>query len=111
MTTLLTSVLRSQEWLHLPAPLDGPGRIALWYALIAFFVMSRAWVGQRRVHWHWPVIGILACGSVCASRAASLSIFLPLVVPAWLLALYLCVFHLRRGAGEGTQLGQEPAAV
>jgi uncharacterized BrkB/YihY/UPF0761 family membrane protein len=63
---------------------------AIGYAWSALFVMSSSWVDNRRVAWHWPVMGGMVSG-LCAAIFAP---FILLCFPCLYLAGYLCFFHL-----------------
>lgn len=60
------------------------------YAWLALARMTMGWIGERRVAWHWPVIGGMA-GVVCATFFATAIV---LYLPCALLGVYLCYFHL-----------------
>ncbi len=62
------------------------------YAWSSLAVMTIAWVGDRRVAWHWPVLGGLA-GLVSAIFFAP---FVLLYLPGAVLAVYLSVFHISK---------------
>lgn len=78
------------------------------YAWFSYFIMGVAWVRNRAVKKWWPLTGTLA-GLVAlgpgflagAPRQEALLTFaasLFYVLPAFLLAVWMVVFHLRKGA-------------
>ncbi|WKB56149.1 hypothetical protein [Eleftheria terrae] len=70
------------------------GALALHTA--TFFVMTKAWVHDRRLAWYWPVFGLLSLGVFVASPLPLFSILMiPTLVPPMVLAVYLCYYHLR----------------
>lgn len=95
--------LLSGEWLD-PFDLPEVGVMLLillsvlsWLALAW---MSIAWVLDRPVHWAWPVAGTALTLPILLATKFLAALF---VLPGVLLALYLCVWHLRRarrGAGN-----------
>lgn len=78
-------------------------RFGVAYAWIALGVMTGAWLADKPVHWHWPVVGGLI-GILCC---AVFAVFVPLYLPCVLLGLYLCYFHLAgKTAGKNNAASQ-----
>ena len=63
---------------------------AVAYAWLALAVMTSAWVKNKQLAWHWPVLGGMA-GILCSAMFAA---FIPLYLPCAFLGLYLCFLHL-----------------
>ncbi len=63
---------------------------AVAYAWTALAVMTLAWVADRRVAWHWPVLGSL----VALTLSVSLLFSFVVCLPGMLLAVRLVIFHL-----------------
>lgn len=60
------------------------------YAWTALAVMTRGWVSNKPVAWHWPLAGGMV-GLICCIYFAA---FIPLYLPCAILGIYLCYFHL-----------------
>ena len=64
------------------------------YAWFAWVVMAVAWVVQCQLHRFWPISGCVT-GSICIIFVLPLVIPALLVLPAVLLAITFCKYHLR----------------
>lgn len=88
--------LLSGEWL---APLDLPELGVMLLILLstlswlALAWMSLAWIQDRPVHWAWPLGGTAVTLPILLGTHFVAALF---VLPGVLLALYLCVWHLRQ---------------
>lgn len=60
------------------------------YAWTALAVMTAAWISNKQLAWHWPLLGGMA-GMICS---AVFMFFIPLILPCFFLGLYLVYFHL-----------------
>ena len=77
------------------------------YAWFSYFVMGVAWVKNKAVKKWWPLTGTLAGlaalgpgfldGAPRQEALLSFAASLSYVLPAFLLAVWLVVFHLRKG--------------
>lgn len=63
--------------------------LAVFHAWTALALMTSGWLQDRRVHWHWPVLGTLS-GLICLVFFSFASF---LVSPCVLLGFYLLHFH------------------
>lgn len=78
------------------------------YSWFSYFVMGVAWVKNRPVKKWWPLTGTVAglvalgpgflTGAPHQEALLGFAASLIYVLPAFLLALWMVVFHLRRGA-------------
>ncbi len=65
---------------------------------VALARMSVGWIGDRPVHWLWPLAGTALTLPVPLPSRFIAAIF---VLPGILLAIYLCVWHLRQASRRG----------
>ena len=80
------------------------------YAWCAWMVMGVAWVAQRQLHRFWPISGCVT-GGICLIFVLPFVIPALLVLPAVLLAVTFCKFHLHSNfTQQGVQLGREKRA-
>ncbi len=70
------------------------------FAWVALGWMNYRWMEDRTVHWAWPVFGtLIALVALIPTR------FVPILLsaPGVLMAIYLCIWHLRRARRDAAR--------